>query len=407
MQEFALGALLTRWGPVARHNLAASEAETLPLRDLLAMAAPDDLHRWQGLDLGYTDPRGAVWLRQAIAGTYAGITPDTVLCFAGAQEALACAARALLSAGDHAAPDHAPHGLAAQGHAAQGHAPRGHAIVVVPCYQPSEMAVTSVADVTGVALDPDDRWRLDLAKVAAAIRPTTRLVVVNFPNNPTGTLIDRGCLDALIALCRRHGLWLVNDEVYRLIDRDPAMRLPQIAEVYERGISINALTKSHGLPGLRVGWAACRDRGVLARMQAVKTALSGCLAAPSEVLAHIAIQAQGRILGRNRALADANLRRLRAFFARHSGLFEWDEPAGGVTAFPRYRGADGVEAFAEELAREAGVLVLPGSVWRSSLGPTPADRFRVGFGRNGVAPALDAWEGFIVGRQPAAARRVG
>src|SRR6202020_1494820 len=114
-------------------------------------------------DLGYTDPRGAVWLRQAIAGTYAGITPDTVLCFAGAQEALACAARALLSAGDHAAPDHAPHGLAAQ----------GHALVVVPCYQPSEMAVTSVADVTGVALDPDDRWRLDLAKVAAAIRPTT------------------------------------------------------------------------------------------------------------------------------------------------------------------------------------------------------------------------------------------
>jgi aspartate/methionine/tyrosine aminotransferase len=387
MQEFALGAFLTRWGPVARHNLAASEAETLPLRDLLAMAAPDDLHRWQGLDLGYTDPRGALWLRQAIAGTYAGITPDTVLCFAGAQEALTCAARALLSVGDHAA--------------------LAHAIVVVPCYQPSAMAVTSVADVTGVALDPDDRWRLDLAKVSAAIRPTTRLVVVNFPNNPTGALIDRACLDALIALCRRHGLWLVNDEVYRLIDRDAAVRLPQIADVYERGISINALTKSHGLPGLRVGWAACGDPDVLARMQAVKTALSGCLAAPSEVLAHIAIQAQGRILGRNRALADANLRRLRAFFARHSGLFEWDEPAGGVTAFPRYRGADAVEAFAEELAREAGVLVLPGSVWRSSLGPTPADRFRVGFGRNGVAPALDAWEGFVVARQPAAARRVG
>jgi aspartate/methionine/tyrosine aminotransferase len=402
MQEFALGAFLTRWGPVARHNLAASEAETMPLRDLLAMAAPDDLHRWQGLDLGYTDPRGAVWLRQAIAGTYTGLTPDAVLCFAGAQEALACAARALLSPGDHAAPGHT-----GRGHAPWDHAPRGHAIVVVPCYQPSEMAVTSVADVTGVALDPDDRWRLDLAKVAAAIRPTTRLVVVNFPNNPTGALIDRGCLDALIALCRRHGLWLVNDEVYRLIDRDAAVRLPQIAEVYERGISINALTKSHGLPGLRVGWAVCGDRDVLARMQAVKTALSGCLAAPSEVLAHIAIQAQGRILGRNRALAQANLRRLRAFFARHPGLFEWDEPAGGVTAFPRYRGADGVEAFAEELAREAGVLVLPGSVWRSSLGPTPADRFRVGFGRNGVAPALDAWEGFIVGRQPAAARRVG
>ena len=382
MQEFTLGAFLDRWGPVARHSLAASEAETLPLRDLLAMAGPDDLHRWQGMDLGYTDPRGAIWLRQAIAATYAGITPEAVLCFAGAQEALACVARALLTAADHA-------------------------IVVVPCYQPSEAAVTCVAEVTGVALDPDDGWRLDLGKVAAAIRPATRLMVVNFPNNPTGTLIDLGCLQALVALCRQHGLWLVNDEVYRLIDRNPALRLPQVVEVYERGISINALTKSHGLPGLRVGWAACSDREVLARMAVVKTALSGCLAAPSEGPAHIAIGAEERILGRNRELAEANLRRLRGFFAQHAALFEWDEPAGGVTAYPRYRGAQGVDVFAEGLVREAGVLVLPGSIWRSSLAPTPVDRFRVGFGREGVGLALEAWRRFMVRCQPVAAQRVG
>ena len=382
MQEFTLGTFLSRWSPIARHDLSASEAETLALRDLLAMAAPEDLHRWQGLDLGYTDPRGAIWLRQAIAKSYADLTEDAVLCFAGAQEALACTARALLTAADHA-------------------------IVVVPCYQPSEMAVTSVAEVTGVALEPDHGWQLDLTKLAAAIRPATRLVVVNFPNNPTGALIDRVGLEALIALCRQHGLWLINDEVYRLIDRDPAARLPQVAEIYERGISINALTKSHGLPGLRVGWVACRDRNMLARMGVVKTALSGCLAAPSEVLAHIAIQAEERILGRNRMLASANLRRLRAFFAQHADLFEWDEPAGGVTAFPRYCGAGGVEAFAETLAREAGVLVLPGSIWRSSLAPTPTDRFRIGFGRSGVAPALAAWQEFLGRRQPAASRRVG
>jgi aspartate/methionine/tyrosine aminotransferase len=381
MQNFALGSFLSRWGSHARHDLSASEAETLPMRELLAMAAPDDLRRWQALELGYTDLWGAIWLRQTIAGTYTDLTEDAVLCFAGAQEALACTARALLTEADHA-------------------------IVVVPCYQPSEMAVTAVAEVTGVALDPARGWQLDLANVAAAIRPTTRLVVINFPNNPTGALIDRTCLDALIALCRQHGLWLVNDEVYRLIDRIPAARLPQIAEVYERGISINALTKSHGLPGLRVGWAACRDRAVLARMATVKSAMSVCLAAPSEVLARIAIHAQARILGRNRALAEENLRRLRGFFAQHDGLFEWDEPAGGVTAFPRYRGADGTEAFVEALAREAGVLVLPGCVWRSPLAPTPEDRFRIGFGRDGLVPALAAWQRFLT-RNRSLMRRAG
>jgi aspartate/methionine/tyrosine aminotransferase len=365
-----------------RHDLSASEAETLALRDLLAMAAPDDLRRWQGLELGYTDPRGAIWLRQTVAGGYAGLTEDAVLCFAGAQEALSCVARALLTEADHA-------------------------VVVVPCYQPSETAVTAIAAATGVALAPEDGWRLDLAKVAMAIRPTTRLVVVNFPNSPTGALITRPCLEGLVALCRQHGLWLVNDEVYRLIDRDPAARLPQVAEIYERGISINAVTKSHGLPGLRVGWAACRDHTVLTRMAVVKSALSGCLAAPSEVLAHIAIRAEARILERNRALAEANLRRLRGFFAQHPALFDWDEPAGGVTAFPRYRGADGVAAFAAALVREAGVLVLPGQPWHTPLAPTPEDRFRVGFGRDGVAPALVAWQEFLARRAATVSRWAG
>jgi aspartate/methionine/tyrosine aminotransferase len=381
MQEFAPGSFLSRWGPHTRHDLSTSEAQTLPLRDLLAMATPDDLRRWHGLELGYTELRGAVWLRQVIAGTYADLTEDAVLCFAGAQEALACTARALLTQADHA-------------------------VVVVPCYQPSEMAITAVAEVTGVALDPAHGWRLDVAQVAAAIRPATRLVVVNFPNNPTGAVIDRACLDALVALCRQHGLWLVNDEVYRLIDRDPAARLPQIVELYERGISINALTKSYGLPGLRVGWAACRDRAVLTRMAAVKNTMSVCLAAPSEVLARIAIRSQARILARNRALAEDNLRRLRRFFAQHDTLFEWDEPAGGVTAFPRYCGEDGAVAFVEALAREAGVLVLPGCVWRSRLAPTPEDRFRIGFGRDGLVPALAAWQRFLT-RSRGAMRRAG
>lgn len=376
MHDFALGNFLSQWAASTRHDLSASESETLQLADLLAMASAEDAQRWETLTLGYGDPCGAIWLREAIAATYTGLGVDATRCFAGAQEAMVCVARALLSPGDHA-------------------------VVVVPCYPPSEWAVTAVAAATGVALDPARGWDLDLDRVAAAIRPTTRMIVVNFPNNPTGALISRATLEALVDLCRRHGLYLVSDEVYRLIDRDPATRLPQMAEIYERGVSINGLSKSFGLPGLRVGWVACRDRAALAQIEAVQHVLSGGLAVSSEVLAHIALRAQGRILARNRAIAEANLRLLRAFMTRHASLFAWDEPTGGVAAFPRYRGPGDAKDFAAGLAREAGVLVLPGCVWRSPLAPVPEDRFRVGFGRLGMEPALAAWEAFLTGGQTA------
>ena len=370
MQSFALGEFLTRWGDAARHDLSASECEPLPLPALLALAGPADQRRWDRLSLGYGDPRGAIWLREAIAETYDTVTETQLLCCAGAQEALTCVARAVLDSGDHA-------------------------IVVVPCYPATELTVGAAGDVSGLALDPARGWQLDLGRLEAAIRPNTRLLVANFPNNPTGALPTQAAFDALVALCRRHGLWLVNDEVYRLVDRDPARRLPQVVDVYERGISINALSKSHGLPGLRIGWVACRDAARLARMQVVKNTLSGLLAAPSELLAHVALRAQEQILGRNRARAEANLTQMRAFFRRHADLFAWEEPAGGVTAFPRYRGPEGVETFVETLVREAGVMVLPASIWRSALAPTPMDRFRIGFGRDGVGPALAAWQALL------------
>ncbi|MDE2006088.1 MAG: hypothetical protein KGI51_05920, partial [Rhodospirillales bacterium] len=141
-----------------------------------------------------------------------------------------------------------------------------------------------------------------------------------------------------------------------------------------------------------------------ARMAMAKNVFSSGVAGSSEVLAQIALRAQDRILGRNRELAAANLRLLRSFMERHADRFGWDTPAGGVAAFPRYRGPEGVAAFAATLARQAGVLVLPGCVWRSELAEVPGDHFRIGFGRQGMAAALAAWERFL--EEPAPERSV-
>ncbi|MBV9103136.1 MAG: hypothetical protein JO060_06065 [Candidatus Eremiobacteraeota bacterium] len=129
-------------------------------------------------------------------------------------------------------------------------------------------------------------------------------------------------------------------------------------------------------------------------MQKLKHYLSICNAAPSELLACVAIKARDVILERNRSLCAANLAKLNAFFALRGDLFEWYEPDGGCVAYPRYLGGD-VEDFCERLVRDAGVLLLPASMYRSAVARVPADRFRIGYGREGMDRALEAFSKFL------------
>lgn len=363
-RSFALAAYLDRWSTCLHHDLAASDSEPVPLAALLRLAGPEDRLRWEKADLGYADPRGAPWLRAAVAARYGRLGRDDVLVSAGAQEAVACVLSALLG-------------------------PDDHAVVVVPIYQPSELVVTRLCAADGVALDPAQDWSLDLDRLAATLRPNTRLVLMNFPNSPTGATLDRATLDALIALCRRRGLWLVNDEVYRQTDPDPKRAVPPVVDLYERGISINGLSKGFGLPGLRVGWAASQDRGALERILAVKSLLSSCLAGPSEILAHVALQAERRLTGRARAIGRRNDRRLRVLLDRYPDLFDPGEATNLAFACPRFHGPEGATAFAASLASEDQVLVLPSALWRSALAPVPTDRLRFGLGRVGSGAALE------------------
>ena len=372
IRDFALEVHFSRHEFTARYNLTGSDAESHSVSEILALGGEDAAMQFASLGLGYTETRGAPVLREAIAATYEGgaIDASNIMTFAGAQEALYVAARVLLDAGDHV-------------------------IVVTPNYQSSETMPLSICEATGVPLDPDQGWHLDIDRLVSAMRPNTKLVSINFPNNPTGAILPRDAFATLIEACRRRGIWLLSDEVYRLIEADPARRLPQAADVYERALSLNVLSKAYGLPGLRIGWFACQDRELLGRLERYKHYLSICNAAPSELLGRIALEHRDAILDRNRAIVARNLALLDRFFADYPQRFEWTRPDGSCVAFPRYLGAEGVEAFTTRLVEEAGVLLLPASVYRSDLGPSPADRFRVGFGRRHTAAALDVFREWL------------
>ena len=368
--EFALGSFLARWGKQIVYDLSASESATTRLATLLAMAGREDAERWQSLDLRYADPHGAPWLRDTIATRYQRLGPDEVICCAGAQEGLACVARSILSRDDHA-------------------------IVVLPVYQPSEHVVTTICPATGIALADDGKWSLDLGQIADAIRPDTKLVFTNFPNSPTGASIDRDTLAALVALCRHHGLWLVNDEVYRTTATDPAAEPLPIADLYERGVSINSLSKGFGLPGLRAGWVASQDRSLLARVLVEKSALSSCMASPNEVLAHIALQAEAQIVGRNNAIARANLQCLDGLYAAHPDVFAPGVHTNLAFSSPRFLRDGDASGFAIGLMREVGVLVLPWTLWQSPLAAIPTNRLRISLSSHRTEAAADAIAQFV------------
>ena len=310
----------------------------------------------------------------AIATTYERLGPEHVLTFAGAEEAMFWALQELVGPGDHA-------------------------VVTVPNYQSMEsVTIATGAEVDGLVLSPDDGWALDLDALTALLRPNTRLVCVNFPNNPTGALPSPETFIRLVALCDGHGIRLFSDEVYRGLELDRAAMLPQAAELSDTAISLNVMSKSYGLPGLRIGWLATRDRPLLERLERRKHYTTIANSAPSEFLATIALGAGGQIQARNRAIIAANVPLLDAFFARHADRFDWTPPQGGCVCFPELRGADDAGPFCRQLVQRAGVILLPARLYASALGDVPRHHFRIGVGRHGTAEALAAFEQFLAPR---------
>jgi aspartate/methionine/tyrosine aminotransferase len=368
--DFALERFFARWEFAVRYLLCASDVEGYPMADLLALADPESRRLWDDLRLGYTESTGHPLLRAEIAALYDGLTADDVLVFAGAEEAIFCLSNVLLGLGDHA-------------------------VVTWPAYQSLyEVARATGADVTLHELREADSWDLDPERLIAALRPETRLVVVNAPHNPTGMLPTHEQWSRLIGELSRRGIHLLADEGYRYLETDEADRLVAGADAFERGISLGVMSKSFGMAGLRIGWLATHDRDLLARCAAFKDYTTICSSAPSEILALIGLRARDAVLGRSRTIVGLNLATLDRFFADHADRFAWIRPRGGSIGFPRFLGDEPIDAFAARLVEREGVLLLPGSQFGH-----PGNHFRIGFGREDLPQAVARLEGFVAARQ--------
>jgi aspartate/methionine/tyrosine aminotransferase len=350
----------------AKYLLSPSDCESLSVSELLQLADGELLTLWNELTLGYTESPGHPLLRAEVARLYQQIDPDDVLT-AVPEEAIFIAMQTLLTPGDHV-------------------------VTIFPAYQ----SLYEVARSSGCAVTPwplelgTGGWQLNLDRLEHSLTDRTRLLVLNFPHNPTGYLPSRGEFEALIEIARQHDLYIFCDEMYRLLEYDPADRLPPICDLYEKGISLSGLSKTFALPGLRLGWLAMQGRALLTQWLSYKDYTTICNSAPSEVLGIMALRAKDAIITRNLDIIRHNLQVAEQFFAAHADRFAWIKPHAGSIAFPRWLAATPVEEFCEDVLTQQNVMIVPGRIF-----DYPGNHFRVGLGRRNLAEALQRVDDYL------------
>ncbi len=348
--------------------LCSSDCESMSVEELLALSGQqlDGLAR---LHLGYTESQGDPRLRSAVAAAYETAAEQDVIILGSPEEGIYLTMRALLDPGDHV-------------------------VVLTPAYDSLlNLAQHISGNVSEWEIQPrDGRWQIDLEQLASLANDETKLIVVNFPHNPTGFLPDEEQLGAIVEIARRHGAWLLCDEMYRGLEIHGRETLPSAVDLYERGLVLAGLSKVHGLPGLRAGWLVVRDPALREQLINWKFYTSICPPAPTEFLALAALQARDNLVARNRALIEANLEVAAPFFDRWPDLFTWRLPAAGSIALVGLNQPSATE-YCHWLAREAGVLLLPSSCLGYGDG-----HVRMGFGRHNFGQGLAHYETFLDAR---------
>jgi aspartate/methionine/tyrosine aminotransferase len=364
------------------HNLpysfSNSFAEPLTSDELLVYAkARDDqdiINQFHHHSLEYSANGGSFDLRQEIAKLYGSeIAADNILVFAGGQVAIQTCAFALLNSDSHA-------------------------IVFTPGYQSVQDApLFANAQVTKIQLSADNNWQIDLNKVAAAIKSNTRYIVINEPANPSGTIMHIERQRGLIALAKKHDIYILSDEAYRLLEQDKNDRLPSMADVYSKGISCCTLSKPWGACGVSIGWLALQNMSVRQKCIDIQYFGTASLSRASEIQAIMTLRASETILQKNLGIIFENLNLLDQFFTTYAEFFEWSRPKAGSIGFVKFKGPFSSEKLGSELAK-VGISIKPAYVFADNS-ESFKQYFRIGFGERKMPQVLAVLIKFVEDNQ--------
>lgn len=375
IKPFLTEHFFARYEFTASHLLASSDCETTSIAELLSLSG-GSLADFGAVKLGYTESQGHPEYRRLVAEMYENVSADDVVILTSPVEGIYLTMQTLLEDSDEV-------------------------IALSPAYD----ALHHVADhlcgkfALWQLVPTAAGWQMDLDRLRTLVNLKTRLIIVNFPHNPTGYQPERDELQELIEIARENDCWLFCDEIYRGLEPEFQLgaAIPSVADAYEKAIVLNGLSKTFGLPGLRAGWLVIRDGQVREELIGWKHYTTICPAAPTEYLAIQALSVRDHLAERSREMVFSNLALCSSFMERHPALFRWRPPIAGSTALVEIDmtqlGREQKQMFTSTLeychalAQGHGILLLPGEC----LGCPP--RFvRIGLGREGFAEAMLAWE---------------
>jgi aspartate/methionine/tyrosine aminotransferase len=306
-------------------------ANDLGRSDVVACSLADLPGAREALELTGRNDEGWEPLVKRIAARY-GVGPDQVATATGTSGANFLVCAALLQPGDDV-------------------------LVERPGYDPLVAAPLMLgANVIRFERRFEEGFRLDPRRVAAALTPKTRLIIVTNPHNPTGVLTRREDLGELGELAERHGCFVLADEIY--LDAVPGPMASVAATLSPRIITTSSLTKAYGLSGLRCGWALA-DATLSEQIRRARDLVDGSGSVLTERAAAVAFDHLPALANRARAILAPNFQRFCTFMDGQPAL-EWVAPEGGTVAFPRLRGVASAEGFAGRLLRDHGTAVVPG-----------------------------------------------
>lgn len=344
--------------------LCSSDCEAMSIADLLALEE-GAAEKFQSVWLGYTESQGSPALRKEICGLYSSMQPEDILVYTGAGEAIYLFMYAAFQQGDHV-------------------------IVHSPGYQSlAEVARSVGCDVSPWLAREENGWALDMNELRRLMRSNTKGIVINTPHNPTGYLMSRADFEELNKFVQENNLILFSDEVYRESEYNITDRLSAACDMGEHAVSLGVTSKTYGLAGLRIGWIATKNKKIYQNMASLKDYTTICNSAPSEFLAEVAMRHREKLIGRNVGIIKNNLVVIDDLFTRHADRFSWVRPKAGSMGFPRLLKGN-VDDFCDNLVKQAGVMLLPGSSYDDS-----SNHFRLGLGRKNLPQAVERLEEFL------------
>lgn len=346
---------MDKYETTAKYNIAETCAASISIDDLLELSE----NRTQSQEalqstkqkLTYGSIRGSENLRKNLASLYSarasGLTSEGVLITNGAIVANFLTLYALVGTGDHV-------------------------ICQYPTYEQLYQVPASLgAQISLWKMNPSSKWSLDIEELKAMTKDTTKLIILNNPNNPTGAIIPRSQLEEIIDFAQSKGITIMSDEVYRpvfhsILPSSDDFPPSAINMGYDNVVVTGSFSKAYSLAGIRTGWIASKNPELIEKIADVRHYTTISVSQLDQAVAAEAVNDRciHALLGRNIALAKKNLELLSNFIEEHNWACSWVKPVAGTTCLVKFhkmgRPIDDVQ-FCDILQEKTGVMFVPAS----------------------------------------------